>query len=464
MPVTQLDRDNPWPGLESFEEDARDYFHGREAEADELLRRVADAPLTVLFGKSGLGKTSLLKAGLFPRLREKHFLPVHVRLDIRPDAPALIDQLRRRPACGDRARGASTRHPSPRAKRSGSTCTAPIWSCGASRTTRSPRCSCSTSSRRSSRSATGSPRRWLGARSTSAISPRTASRGARGPAGGGRLDGAALDLRRMPYKLVVTLREDFLPHLEGWRAAVPSLGRVRVRLLPMRPEQALSAVYDTAPHLMDEPLARRIVEFVAAAQISQTPRPEAADPAGRRCAAEIEPALLQPLLPRAQRTAQAPGHGPLRRAAPRRRPAGHHRGLLPLLRRRPARQREPVHRDRADHRKGFPQQLCERRRRAGPPHQEQLDRLINRRLLRLEERYGTARIELTHQLTRVVREARDRLRQEDALLPPPAPQPSAERSRSGCRRSRAPSANARSSGSCAKRGASGAGRRTRRSC
>src|SRR3954452_6823292 len=93
MDGTQLDRDNPWPGLESFEENARDYFHGREAEAEDLLRRVTDAPLTVLFGKSGLGKTSLLKAGLFPRLRERHFFPVHVRLDIRPDAPELGDQL-----------------------------------------------------------------------------------------------------------------------------------------------------------------------------------------------------------------------------------------------------------------------------------------------------------------------------------------------------------------------------------
>ena len=48
--------------------------------------------------------------------------------------------------------------------------------------------------------------------------------------------------------------------------------------VPMRPEQALSAVYDTAPHLMDEPLARRIVAFVAAAAQGES--------------GEIEPALL----------------------------------------------------------------------------------------------------------------------------------------------------------------------------
>jgi hypothetical protein len=39
----------------------------------------------VQFGKSGLGKTSLLQAGLFPRLRQKPFLPVMVRLNIADD-------------------------------------------------------------------------------------------------------------------------------------------------------------------------------------------------------------------------------------------------------------------------------------------------------------------------------------------------------------------------------------------
>jgi hypothetical protein len=58
------DAGNPWPGLAAFTEAAKDSFNGRDAEAEELLRRVTTAPLTVLFGKSGLGKTSLLQAGL----------------------------------------------------------------------------------------------------------------------------------------------------------------------------------------------------------------------------------------------------------------------------------------------------------------------------------------------------------------------------------------------------------------
>jgi hypothetical protein len=64
-----------------FTEATQAYFHGRDAEAAELLRRVRRERLTILFGQSGLGKTSLLSAGLFPRLRASDFLPVYVRLD-----------------------------------------------------------------------------------------------------------------------------------------------------------------------------------------------------------------------------------------------------------------------------------------------------------------------------------------------------------------------------------------------
>src|SRR5262249_3229563 len=53
------------------------FFHGRETESDELLRQKA---LTILFGQSGLGKSSLLQAGLFPRLRAENFRPVVMRL------------------------------------------------------------------------------------------------------------------------------------------------------------------------------------------------------------------------------------------------------------------------------------------------------------------------------------------------------------------------------------------------
>jgi hypothetical protein len=77
-----LDTENPWPGLMPFTEATQAFFHGRDTEADELLRRVRRERLTILFGQSGLGKTSLLSAGLFPRLRAADFLPIYLRLDL----------------------------------------------------------------------------------------------------------------------------------------------------------------------------------------------------------------------------------------------------------------------------------------------------------------------------------------------------------------------------------------------
>jgi hypothetical protein len=92
-----LDTQNPWPGLAAYDETARDFFHGRDADAEELLRLIQLAPLTVLYGKSGLGKSSLLQAGLFPRLRQAHYLPVYIRLDIAHIAEhAVLDQAAQR--------------------------------------------------------------------------------------------------------------------------------------------------------------------------------------------------------------------------------------------------------------------------------------------------------------------------------------------------------------------------------
>src|SRR3954469_18480160 len=79
--LSAVDRDNPWPGLASFTEDTREFFYGREKETDELLRLVRRQTLTVLFGQSGLGKSSLLQAGVFPVLREADFIPLYLRLD-----------------------------------------------------------------------------------------------------------------------------------------------------------------------------------------------------------------------------------------------------------------------------------------------------------------------------------------------------------------------------------------------
>ena len=90
-----VDADNPWPGLLPFTEQSSGYFYGRETETTELFRLLKREMLTVLFGQSGLGKTSLLQAGLAPMLRQADFLPVYLRLDQSPSpgSPPLRRQL-----------------------------------------------------------------------------------------------------------------------------------------------------------------------------------------------------------------------------------------------------------------------------------------------------------------------------------------------------------------------------------
>src|SRR5439155_842428 len=76
-----VDDSNPWLGLASFTEETRAYFFGRDEEVTELARRVQRKLLTLLFGQSGLGKTSILRAGLVPRLRGERYCPIYVRID-----------------------------------------------------------------------------------------------------------------------------------------------------------------------------------------------------------------------------------------------------------------------------------------------------------------------------------------------------------------------------------------------
>ncbi|WP_450166296.1 nSTAND1 domain-containing NTPase [Streptomyces akebiae] len=61
----------PYRGLSRFEPDDRDLFFGRDQLAEELRELVCGHRFAVVFGPSGSGKSSLLRAGLIPRIREK---------------------------------------------------------------------------------------------------------------------------------------------------------------------------------------------------------------------------------------------------------------------------------------------------------------------------------------------------------------------------------------------------------
>ncbi len=59
----------PYVGLQPYTEAERDYFFGREQDTETIAANLLTAPLTVLYGASGVGKTSVLAAGVAPYLR-----------------------------------------------------------------------------------------------------------------------------------------------------------------------------------------------------------------------------------------------------------------------------------------------------------------------------------------------------------------------------------------------------------
>ena len=90
---SQIDANAPWPGLHSYSEASSRWFCGRENEVAELFRLVRRETLTILFGRSGLGKTSLLQAGLFPALRDADFFPIRIRLDFSGQSVDALTQI-----------------------------------------------------------------------------------------------------------------------------------------------------------------------------------------------------------------------------------------------------------------------------------------------------------------------------------------------------------------------------------
>ena len=70
-----------YPGPQSFTEDDEQLFFGRNRETKALYDLIMVQPLVVLFAKSGMGKTSLLQAGIIPRLRFTEYDPLIFRLN-----------------------------------------------------------------------------------------------------------------------------------------------------------------------------------------------------------------------------------------------------------------------------------------------------------------------------------------------------------------------------------------------
>jgi hypothetical protein len=409
---TVVDEQNPWPGLDAFDEASERFFKGRAEAAAELRRLVANASLTVLFGASGLGKTSLLRAGLFPLLRKSDVLPIYLRLDVRDRGAPLIDQLAQAMLAQFREHGV----------------VAPAIRRGESLWEWLHREDLELWSRRNRRLTPlfvldqFEEVFTLGAENADAIARLridvadliedrlpvpVADRIA---AGDGADVGLSLSSRR--YKVLVSFREDFLPDVEGWARDLPSIMRNRLRLLPMSGEQAFDAVHRTAPHLADEDIAWEIVRFVAAAQTDGAAGVPVKAADGEL---QVEPALLSLVchglnMRRKAQDKRAFDVALLRKTGPSIVSDYYQSSVADL----PPRVQRFITEQLITER-GFrkPCDIDDARAVHGVTEQE-LRKLVDRRLLRIEPHRQTHRVELTHDLlTRVVRESRDQQRERE---------------------------------------------------
>jgi WD40 repeat protein len=410
-----LDRDNPWPGLDPFDESDREYFHGRAAESGELLRRVRRELLTVLFGRSGLGKTSLLKAGLFPLLRGEDYLPVYVRLDHAAGAPALRAQVLRE------LRLASEAHRTQAAQAAGEES---LWSFFHRRDAEfwsernrpvTPVVVCdqfeeiftlgqeTAASRARSAAFLAELGDLVENRPPDAVrqaleAEPTAARG--------------FDFKRATVKLVLSFREDFLAEVEGLKEEMPSLAYNRFRLLAMSGAQAYEVIMRAGGHLADDDVARRIIRL--AWKNEPSPPVDAAD----FPRVEIDPALLSVVcseLNQKRRLAQPP----LERITPALLAGADREILAGFYERSMAGLGPPVRalvEDELITERGYRDSHALEDALALPGiTSEALDALIRRRLLRIDDRQSVRRIELTHDvLTRVVKDSRDSRRAREA--------------------------------------------------
>jgi tetratricopeptide (TPR) repeat protein len=295
-PSVVVDAEHPWPGLVSYTEEGSAYFFGREQEVGELVRLVRQETLTVLFGKSGLGKSSILRAGLAPVLRASEFLPIFIRLDHSATSPSLESQVKARITSALTVEQIDADRP---------LADETLWGYF----------------HRRGHDWWDAENRLLkpvlifdqfeelltGGHDNPSHAERTASflteledlvenrvpavlkkrfEAERGLA-------KQYDFERVPYRVILALREDFLADLEGLSERLRKIITNRFRLLPMSGTQAMDVVLKPGTQRVSEAAAVDIVNFVSSSERSRLHRHLTRELLANR---QVEPALLSVVL------------------------------------------------------------------------------------------------------------------------------------------------------------------------
>ncbi len=273
-----VDAQNPYLGLHAFHEANTGFFFGRTRETAELARLVRRETITVLYGVSGLGKTSLLNAGLFGRLREENHLPISVRLSFNASHGDLVAQVLAAVARTAREQEVDTEAPLPGETLWSYFHRVPFWdkrnrplvpvlvfdqfeelfTLGASSSSVDPFLT-----ELADLVENHIPAR-LRALGDQAVLPPTYD--------------------KPKAQVVLSLREDYLPRLDDLRPRIPSLMLSRYRLRRMNGLQALEAVLQPGRAIIEPDVAAEVVRFVAAT--AKGPSKEDLE------LLEVEPALL----------------------------------------------------------------------------------------------------------------------------------------------------------------------------
>ena len=253
-----IDDQHPYLGLSSFLEVNQQYFYGRTEEISLLMKMVKHAPLTVLFGRSGLGKTSLLKAGLFPVMRKTYFLPIYVRLNLSAEfkvSPlkqvkmAIEEKIKEIDGSTDSIGDMTLWEYFHRTEFCGGMITPvlvfdqfeEVFTLGKHRQKEI---------------------NVLITELANLIENRVPLQFQEVEE-----DPSHIDYRSINFRIVFSLREDYLAELENYSAQIPNLKKVRLRLLQMNGERALEAVYEPAKLIIEKPEAMQIVNLIIASGI-----------------------------------------------------------------------------------------------------------------------------------------------------------------------------------------------------
>jgi len=391
VPTAAVDNENPWPGLEPFTEAQHAFFFGRDEEARELSRRLERKTLTVLFGQSGLGKSSLLQAGVFPRLHTSGYCPIYVRLDYNPLAAPPAEQVKTAVLRGTSKAGSWT-HPGVAAQGEtlweffhhredvlhglGGEVLMPVlvfdqfeevFTVGAA----------SADTRQRAQAFLDELADLIENRPPAAFEAKLDA---------GKADVEAFDFTRSDYRVLIALREDYLPHLESLKGPIPSLMQNRMRLTRLTGTQALEAVTKPAAGRVSDAVAKAIVAFIA----GRADLPSA----------EVEPALLSLVCRELNFRRRAIGASTIEASLLE----GSRDTILTEFYERALADLPPAVRhfveDDLVTETGFRENLAleraQKKLAAAGADLRALDTLVARRLLRYEERLDLRRVELTH--------------------------------------------------------------------